>query len=366
MGKNKKDTAISVTAYHNSDCAALIEKTQLDLTNTARQKAEELAEAELPKTDDDPHSFTSWITSQCNTLKSKVLSLLNVEGLKSKGASLLERFKTREEELKQSKTELSSRIRDAKKTVNRTNAESVLAIIKRWRVVHFFILALIGIEALALEQAMGVLSSSGLPARLLISAGVSLSTYFIAKKHVIESRKAETRVKRILVNAAMFGLAGTVFLLFGFLRMYYLETMDEKMAERSSEWIFAGVSMVFYLGCVVANSMYMPSSEDRERALHYTKNKEALTGLESKLEGVTKELDALPLEREKALYEIYSLIKMSEKYMEQVDHAYESIIGEFILHNTIKRHDGKSISIAQYKGQTIPPLKQYEFNLEQL
>lgn len=366
MSKKNKDTAVSVNAYHNSDCAELIQETSLSLTNTSKEKGEELAEASLPRPQDDLNSYTSWITSQCNTLKSKVLSLLNVEGLKSKGAALLARFNKREGELEHTTNELNSRIRDAKKEVNKTNAEDLLAIIKKWRVVHVLIVILIGIEAIALEQAMGVLSSSGMLARILISGGVSLCTYFLAKKHIIESRKAETRIKQILINLGMFALAGTVFMLFGSLRMYYLEVMDQDMAERSNEWIFAGVSMVFYLGCVVANSMYMLSADDRKRALNYKRKREELDALSTKLEDVQQELKALPLQREEDLYEIYSLIKMSEKYMEQVDHAYESIIGEFILHNTIKRHDGVSISITQYKGGVIPPLKEYEFKISEL
>ena len=364
--EHKTNTAMSAHAYFDSECEELIHTSTIELTDIAKEKAQDLAEAALPRVTDDLNTYTSFITAKCNTLKSKVLSKLNVEGLKSKGRSLMERFTKHEDELKATCTELLSRLRDMKKEVSRLNAEDILGDIRRWKLVHPVILILIGIEALALEQAMGVLSSAGIHVRILISAGVCLSTYFLAKKHVILARKAEDRIRRIIVNIAMFSVSGLLFLLFGTLRMQFLSVMDTDLADRSNEWLFSGVSMTFYLGCVIAKSMYMPSADDRKRATLYTQMKEEYLGLQTSLKLAETELKTIPQEKEEALYKFYSLIKLAEKYTNQVDHAYQAIIGEFILENTIKRHDGNNISTAQYKGGMIPPLTHYEFNNEEL
>lgn len=366
MKDQNSDASVSVQGYFSSDCEMLIAPFIIEFTNTTKQKAEELAEAKLPRTDDDLNSYTSWITSKFNTLQTKVLSKLNIDGLKSKGFSILTRFKKREDELSDKSIELISQIREKKKEVDKSNAQDILAEIKQWRFVHLVIVLLVCSEIFALEQAMGALSSSGIIGRSIIASAVCICTYFIAKKHVTLSREAETKIKRVAVNIGMFTLAGTIFYLFGTLRMHYLGTMDEDFANRSNAWLFAGVSSVYYLGCVLAKSIYMPTALDRKRAIYYTQKKNELDEMNLEQKEIEKELKELPQQREDALYEIYSLIKMAEHYQAEVNHGYQTVIGEFILHNNIKRHDGKTISISQYKGGIIPPLEQYEFKTEEL
>ncbi|MCR9171550.1 MAG: hypothetical protein NXI10_03595 [bacterium] len=367
MKSTTKDTAVSVTAYHNTDVADLIAETSVELTNTAKEKAEELAEQGLPKQgEEDLNMYISWLTAACNVLKSKVATKLNLSGLKSKGAALLSRFKKREEELTKKTTELSSRKRDLKKEVDKINAEDALEEIKRWRIVHPVIIALIFSECIALEQVMATLSSAGFILRMIVALAICLCTYFFAKSHVINTRKVKGTWKYIPLHLVYFASVSTIFYFFGEMRMSYLNSMNPEMAERTNSIIFLIVSLTFYAGCAVAKMIYMPSKEDRMRALNYTKKRKELIEMEKALETAQKELQDLPEERERALYEVFSLLKMSEHYLDQVNHSYEGIVGDFVLTNTIARHDGAVISVANFKGGVIPPLEEFQITTQEL
>ena len=354
-------TALPTVGYHRSDCENLIAEVSQRVKNTALEKAESLAEAKQPAPNVDLHTYTSWITAEMNSLKSKILGLLNIEGITSKGASLLARFEKREAELRDVLQESGSKIREQKKELAKINAEGILEEIKRWRVVLPIIVLLLLCEGVSLESAMGALSSKGIIARSVIALAVCIATFFVAKMHVIQARAARSTFSRVLVHLGMFTLAFGIFFALSTMRMSYLERMDTELAERSSTIVFTLVSAVFYLGCVFAKSIYMPSSDDRKQATTYLSKKKALSVIEKEYETTKTELASMPKEREQALYEIYSIIKMAEKYAIQVDHAYESIIGEFLLHNTLRRHDGVVLSLNQYKGGIVPPLHEFTF-----
>lgn len=366
MNKSHQDTAVSVMAYHNSDCDELIASVQLEMTNTAKERAELLAEANQPRLEDDLNNYTSSITAGFNTLKSKVLTLLNIDGLKSKGASIVNRFQKKEEELTDERTQLESKIRDQKKEVKKVESEDILDRMKKWKSVNLIIILLLGVEAIAMEQAMASISSQGFIARLVIALSVSISTYFIAKMQVTQARKAHGRFKRALIHLGMTTLAISTFYAISMLRVGYLEEMNPQLADRAHPIFFTAISALVYLATVFATSMYLVSRQEQKKAKDYLTKKNELKELEQKFEKVDQELKALPELKENQLYEVFSLIKMAETYLERIEHIYTHVIGDFILTNNIKRHDGKSIGTAQYKDGVIPPLVQYQFNTEQL
>ncbi len=367
MSSKTKDTALSVTAYHNTDVADLIEQTTVELTNTAKEKAKDLAEQGFPKEGEDLNPYTSWLTSACNVLKSKVATKLNLSGLRSKGSALLARYKKREEDLTKQTTELTSRTRELKKEVEKINAEDALQDIKSWKFVHPIIIALIFSECIALEQVMAMLSSSGFITRVVIALSMCLCTYFFAKSHVIQTRKVKGTWAFIPVHLLYLFSVGAIFYFLSEMRMSYLSSMQPEMAERTNGTIFLVVSMMYYCATAVAKMIYMPSRADRIRALKYTQKRQELNTMVKDLEDGKKELEGLPESRERDLYEIYSLLRMSEHYLDQVNHAYEGIVGELILINNISRHDAVVISAEKnYKGGVIPQLEEYQITTQEL
>lgn len=366
MKTKQNDTAVSVMAYHNSDCDTLIASVQLEITNTALEKAELLAEANQPSLEEDLNNYTSLITAGFNTLKSKVLTLLNIEGLKSKGASIMSRFEKKESELTNMRTQLESKIREKQNEIKKIDSEDILDQIKKWKSVNLIILLLLGVEAIAMEQAMASISSQGFIARLVIALSVSISTYFIAKMQVVQSRRVQGILLKVLIHVGMTSLAVLTFYAISILRIGYIQEMSPQLADRSHPIFFTAISSLIYLATVFATSMYLVSQKDRKKAKEYISKKNTLEEMESSFKAVYQELESLPQKRENQLYEVYSLIKMAETYLERIEHIYASVIGEFLLANNIKRHDGKSIGIAQYKDGVIPPLVQYTFNTEQL
>ncbi|GAB5417048.1 MAG: hypothetical protein Crog4KO_19140 [Crocinitomicaceae bacterium] len=359
-------TAVQTNAYFRSDVEQFMQDTSTQIMDMGTASAKELGDSGLPNVDDDLDTYTSPTTSAWNVAKSKVLSMLNVEGLKARGAALLKRFKKDEDELTKKVTELTSRSKELKKEVDKKNADEILRDIRIYGIVHPILIAVLGIEGISLESVMAMMSSSGFVARVAIATGICICTYFVARIHVVNTRKAKGKASYIPLHIAYFLGTLSVFWLLGTLRMSYLESMDPDMAGRTSVYVFAGISFFFYIGTVTAKLIFMPSKADFKYAMEFTRKRDELQKMNKELESAQKELKALPEKREAALYEAYSLLKMSEKYMEQCDQLHRQAISSFIIQNNLARHDGKTISAKQYRGGDIPLLTQYEFTTEEI
>lgn len=367
MKKKNKDTAVAVMGYHNSDVQDLIQNVHSEIQETSLRKSEELAEEGLPSVEEDLNNSTSWITSKYSDLKNQILSLLNAEGLMSKGSSLSKRFNQKEQELTEEKTELASKLRAEEKELKANNAEDLKDDVKLWKRIIFpiIILASIG-EVIGMEQSMGAINSSGVISRILLSIGLVIGILFISKFQVYYTRKISSKILAFGFNVIMFLLAGIVFYGVAELRLNFLAMTNSNAFSNANPLFFILISYAYYLGLTFASFMYHVPKEEQKRLKQYLVLKAEVEQKRECLDVVTKELKVLPINKERELYEVYSLIKMAEKYVSSVEHLHDATVSEFILNNNLKRHDGKTISISQYKGGVIPQTAQIQFNIDQL
>jgi uncharacterized membrane protein YciS (DUF1049 family) len=292
--KSKQTNEVSTLAYVNTDVEELIASVHLEIKDTAMSKAEQLAEIKLPSDQEDLNSQTSFIRAKYNTLKVRVETLLNREGLISKGESLKKRFTDKKKELKEKFTILENEVRLKGKELKAKNATDILDRMRRWKVVHpIIILILIG-EAFISEAAFAALTSQGILARLGLGLLISMCTYFFVKYQVIQSRKIYNGFKRLLFSLGMTALSIAVLYALSTMRMSYMEVANPELAHRVSPLIYTLVALTMFLGSLFATSLYFVSNADRKRAKEYLKMKREFELKEKEFKTVDDELKALP------------------------------------------------------------------------
>lgn len=362
---NEKEVSL-MTSFYNSDVVEYMENVHLEYRNAAVAKGEELAEMNAPDPMQDLRDSTSHIEHSYNDLKAKVYTKLNVESLMGKGASIKSRYDAKEDELKEKRTITQNKLRKLEKLHKKNDASDVIADLKTWRSVNFIILLTLLGEAIFTESAFGGVTNQGILARLLLGVLVGISTYFIVKGQTIGTRRIQSPSLKVgffvLMTAGMVALTYSL----SILRMAYLSKADPEMASRVSPIMFTIVSLIFYAGVLVASLFYYVDRDDRKRAQEHRTREKELDALKKECNDLEQRLAELPVRREEALYEIFSLIKMAENYLAQCDHLYAQTISEFILINNLTREDGKTIGASQFKGGEIPPLKQYQFKTIEL
>ncbi len=366
MKSQHNSNPVTVVTYENSEVEQMITKVHLEIRDQAVQRAETLAEAKKPGINDDLYNSTSWITAKYDALRARVLKHLNIEGMMSKGESLLKRFNAEEQELRAKHTECESILRKTNKEFTDRSAGHILDRINAWKRVNFLIILLLGSEAIATEQAMAAITALGILARLGIALALSIFTYFVAKFHISYSRGIASRRVKMLFHLGMLSLVFGLFFGLANMRMVYLTEMNPDLASRTSTILLMVVSGAFYIGTCFATSMHSVDTIDRERAKNFLRKKAEVERLEEQLAELERELKELPERREMALYECYSLIKMAEKYLLEIEHLYAETIGEFVLANSTARHDGHSLTLSQFKGGVVPPLQSIQLNPEHL
>ncbi len=362
---NKKEVSL-MTSFYNSDVAEYMEKVHIEYRNAARTKAEDLGEMNAPDPEHDLRDTTAHIEHSYNDLKAKVYTKLNVESLMGKGASIKARYDKEEGELKEKQTIAGNKRRKLEKEHKANDASAIINDQKTWGRVNLVILfGLLG-EAIFTESAFGAITNQGILARLFLGVSVGISTYLWVKGQTIGTRRFQSPSLKVgffvLMTAGMVALTYSL----SILRMAYLSKADPEMASRVSPIMFTIVSLIFYAGALVASLFYYVDRDDRKRAQEHVNREKELDALTKECDSLDQKLAELPVRREEALYEIFSLIKMAENYLAQCDHLYAQTISEFILSNNLAREDGKTIGISQFKGGEIPPLKEYSLKTIEL
>lgn len=365
--KKPSETEVSLmTSFYNSDVAEYMEQVHLEYRNVAVAKGEELAEMNAPDPEHDLRDTTAHIEHSYNDLKAKVYTKLNVESLMGKGASIKARYDKEEEELKEKRTIAGNKRRKLEKEHKANDASDVIVDQKTWSRVNLVILGTLLGEAIFTESAFGAITNQGILARLLIGIAVGISTYFWVKGQTIGTRRIQSSSLKVgffvLMTAGMVALTYSL----SILRMAYLSKADPEMASRVSPIMFTIVSLIFYAGALVASLFYYVDRDDRKRAQEHVNRAQELDALQKECDDLDQKLAELPVRREEALYEIYSLISMCANYLAQCDHLYAQTIAEFILSNNLAREDGKTIGVSQFKGGDIPPLKEYSLKTIEL